>query len=222
MAFTDWEIIASTSNITASLQTLDPISGLSSIQFIGQAGFTSMGIVAQVDPDSVLTRGFSRGKIRTLVELQNLGSVSAQQLFKAGIFFLADDPDFGGTTGNAYMVGPNASDDTIDLHYTSIAQPDSGVIATAPLQDSFGFQLDAVYPIEVEWWASLEELGGVRIIVRHGTQQDFSDLEDVIDIIDAPGNTTGTGYEGIFCAKDSASFGTPHWMIDNTSIWSIS
>ena len=221
MAFTDWEIIQ-TNNTTVNLQSVNPIAGVSSIEMTGVAGFTNLGAAAQLVPDSFLTRGFSRGKIRTLVKFLNLGSATANAAFRAGIFFLADSPNFGSNSGNAYMVSFNATTDTVDIIFNGIAAPTINLLASAAIQDSFGFQVEEVYPLEVEWYASLTEFGGVRIIVRHGTQSDFSDLEDVIDIIDAPGNTTGTGYEGIFMAKDSASFGTPHWMLDNTSIWSIS
>ena len=219
MSFTDWEF-QSTGTTTHNLQTLDPIAGSSSLEIT--LGGTTSGIAAQIDPDSVLTRGFARGKIRTLLSMKDPeNNVTLTDFFRAGIFFLADSPNFGSNTGDAYKVSPAPAGDTIDLIFDSVAA-NAVILATAPIQDSFGFQKEEVYPIEVEWYLNVAEFNGVRIIVRHGTQADFSDLEDVIDIIDAPGNQDAAGYEGLFASRGSSSFGNPHWFFDNTSIWSIS
>lgn len=219
MSFTDWEFLT-TGTVTHNLQTLDAIAGSSSLEIVPTG--TTAGIAAQIDPDSFLTRGFTRGKIRTLLSMKDPeNNVTVTDFFRAGIFFLADSPNYGSNTGDAYKVTPAPAGDTIDLVFDSIAAQ-TVVIASAPIQDSFGFQEEEVYPIEVEWWLNPTEFGGVRIIVRHGTQADFSDLEDVIDIIDAPGNQDAAGYEGLFVSRNSGSFGTPHWFFDNTSIWSIS
>lgn len=214
-SFTNWEF-NQTTNSNYSLTPTDPISGGSSLQMFSTAAAINIGVAAQLTPDSFITRGFSRGKIRTLLRHQ---SGTFNSLIRGGIFCLAENSNFGDGAVKAYLASFNPDTGEVELNWTSVVEPTLGNLATASI-DSFGFMTATIYSLELEWNANTGDFGGTSLTVRTGTQTDFSDLEDRIFYVDVPGNGLSSGYEGIYYSQDS-SLGTSVFYFDKTSVFSI-
>lgn len=214
MAFTDWDFIQ-TSSVSASLTGTSPLNGASSLMMNGTASGFNRGQAAQVSAGSGITRGIGRGKIRTLIQKVS-GADDAN--FTAGIFCLAEDANFGSGTGNAYFAIVETSTGNVSMRYGSNLAPGAATLLDS---SNISFTNGSTIGLELEWDDDADnEIGGQHFMVRVGTQTDYSDLSEVINVVD-PNTRTIAGYEGL-CHMNDIS-GTPAvWYFDDTVIFTIS
>lgn len=214
MAFADWTFVQTTGTPEAALTGTSPLADSSSLRLSFGTNGTNRGQAAYV-VDSGVPLGMSKGVIRTLI--QKVSGVDFEE-FNAGIFFLAEDTDFGSSSStNAYMVGFDTEFEGIQLRYQDIQDGIGGELASAP---SLGFTNGVTKALEVEWNNDQVGIGGVHIIVRVGDMTDFSDLSEVLSYVD-PSNPTTNGYEGIYHVNDLTTFTAAEWYFDNTTIYEL-
>jgi len=212
MAFADWTFVQTIGTPEASITSTSPLVGSSSLRLSFTVTITNAGQAAYV-VDSGVPLGMSKGVIRTLV--QQFSTASAIEEYSAGIFFLAEDTDFGSSSStNAYSVTLDTENQGVRVRYSDIQDGLGGELAVVT---GLGFTVGVTRALEVQWNNDQVGIGGVHIVVRVGTMTDFSDLSEVINLVD-PVNPTTDGYEGICHFNDFAVFTPPVWYFDSTSI----
>lgn len=217
MAFEDWEFFANDSgNATISLTSSDAITDTSSLQ-LSQTGGTNRGINGQLKEDSVIVRGISRGKIRTLIKLLS-GSTNEG----GGLFCLASDEDVTNANSAYCLIVERTAGGVGNILLTRGDLADLTTLETYEFDATYSF--GTVIAIELEWNddTPANEIGGTYLIARYGTMTDFSDLSDVINYVDASTGrlTFGAGYEGVCLRDDGTS--NPSVVFDQTEIFTIS
>jgi hypothetical protein len=140
---------------------------------------------------------FTRGRIRTLIQLP-----SGTTRMQAGIYCMASQADLT-ATGSAYFAclqnDSNGGARTLQLFKFTAGF--DGSLSTLDSVSHPAFTETAVVALELEWVADAAVLGGTRLIVRQGAEEDFSDLADVLDYTDVSSALVTSVGEGLALVK---------------------
>lgn len=209
MALSDFDFFSGGSP-TFGLQTTGALIGTSSLEIV-MGGATRI----QGQPDSGNTRGFTKGKVRSLFRCTAF--TGDQTSINVGLFCLTSVEDVISTgTGDAYAVGIYPEDSVTNVTLRKITQNFGEFLSTGVLLDSAAkdFDTGTTIAMELQWNVDVPDLGGTQLIVRTGSQTDYSDLTEVINHIDTSSPYLTGFAEGVFCDCDSGQTAT--FLIDNT------
>jgi hypothetical protein len=188
MAFSDWDFFEN-GGATESLQTTGALVDSSSLEVI----LTSSDRW-QAQLDSGQSRGFTVGKIRTLMKVTAVSS--APNTF-VGLFCMTESEDVTAISQDLYMVAANPNNIAANLKLKKL---NNGITDFSGESTKGSTQVDFttgnLISLEMEWQLDVAEIGGIFITIRTGTATDFSDLSDVITYID-PSPYTSTFAEGL-------------------------
>ena len=210
MALSDWDFFSGGSP-TFALQTVGALVDTASLEIVSPATGRIQGQL-----DSGQTRGFTKGKIRSLFRCTaNTGTALNSNI---GLWCLSSVENMIGTgSGDAYGVGiaPAASANVrlrkIDQNFGEWF--DDADLAVA----NKSFIAGTTVAMELEWNVDIPGIGGVNLVVRVGDATDFSDLSEVINIVDSSSPYTTGFAEGIWAATESPATAT--FLVDNTEIF---
>jgi hypothetical protein len=213
MAFSDWDTYVQTAG-TWTAHTATPIEGLQSIQF-GVPGYTTGGGNAVPSAASGLTKGLTAGRLRALWRPINMvGSDCTARLI---CMQSADDLTSG---ADFYYLQLQATGGWY-LHRTS-----GGTLSTTGTYIANGAYpfpgLGSIGSVELLWFLSVPEFGGVRFQVKAGTATDFSDLADVSGgyFDDTSGYLASSVAEGIAVENFGGGFAT-NILFDKVTLYSV-
>lgn len=218
MAFADWE--GDNNDTTASLNIATPIVGNGSLLMSSTLSTSNNDPAATRNLNNTFTRGFSKGRIRTLARFDFV-----KQFWNAaavGIYCLATTSIASGGAGtNTYYFGctsyntndPNSPNAT---HYIFKQSSDGNLgdllpaDAIADTQSlSGGVVQGNILPIQFEWNVDIPNFGGTRLVYSVGNigDTDFTNLATVYDIVDNSSPITSGSREGIGWFVNNGTFG---------------
>jgi hypothetical protein len=219
MALTDWEISKSDTGISVGLETISPIRGTKSLRIsqgsiTDSVGISTVTLRSNVDED---LRGFTTGRVRTLLKpIQINDTTSTRSLL--GVCGMMNQANVWKTGGACYVAGR--------WQYTmpswvigKIANGVSGVGSIEILASGNSVNLPNIgeaAAIEFEWIYNLDELGGVRLILRAGTNVDFSDIKNIYSVVDSVNPLSTSVGEGIFVSDLETTGNEIEVLYDNT------
>ena len=211
MAFADWDFFTG-GTVTNALQSTGALVGSSSLEIVMASGSRVQG---QLDAGE--SRGFTKGKIRSL--FKNTAVTGTASSVNVGLWCLSSVENMLGTgSGDAYAVGIYPEDSVTNVTLRKITQNLGEFLSTGTLLGSASEDFaTATVALELEWNVAVAETGGVVLKVRTGSQTDYSDLSEVISIVDSSSPYTTGFAEGIFCDCDTGQTAT--FLIDNTEIF---
>lgn len=208
MSFSQWTFTSS--NSTASLDTINTIIGASSLKVVGHPtlGASLYGIPSI---NSLLPGGFIKGALRILVKPVVLGTSRNINLV---CLQSQRDPRF--SPANCYWL--EADGTSLNLRKSNSSGLNVGfstLLGSSPLS----MVVSTVFSIELQWVVAIDEVNGIDFIVRTGSMSDYSDLTQVIHILDttAPLYSTTQG-EGI---SFGGGTGSPEFRLDQTTLLRI-
>lgn len=210
MSFGDWDFFE-TGGVTQGLETTGALVGTSSLKVDYSSTDEWHGQL-----NSGESRGFTKGKIRTIMKMITIGFSASPQSMGVYCLSSAEDITAAGTDFYAIRVIPLAS---ANVSLEKVTNGLSSINGTqlGTTQDK-NFQAGQTITIELEWDVNIAEAGGTVLKVRTGSQLDFSDLSEVISVIDAS-SPYETGFaEGIY-VNTSSSAGNSQVFFDNTEIF---
>jgi hypothetical protein len=210
MAFSDWDFFK-TGSATESLQPTGFILGASSLEVICNGSDEWQGQL-----DAGQTRGFTVGKVRTLMKAVSVTGTLSQVY--PGLFCMSESEDVTAINQDLYMVAvnPNNVADNIELKRL-INSIDQFNTATTLASAQIDFTVGNTIGLELEWQLDLVNIGGIALRVRTGTQTDFSDLSLRFTYID-PSPLTTSFAEGLALYTNSGS-GDVTMLFDETAIF---
>lgn len=211
MAFADWTQVL-TGNMTSSLDLGSPINGAGSLLCSRTSTSTNTSNEANMHLNTgSFTVGVTKGRIRSLIQIENSG-VGAMTAHYAAIIACMYDPAFSTTTtaNDGYIAGftvQSDGDQAIRIMKCGVGIA-SGTSFDFALQITgnlaqvkpFGPLVDQdILPIEFEWVLDVPNLGGIRLTFRRGNvgDTDFSNLSTILDVIDAASPHTVASFEGL-------------------------
>lgn len=215
MALNDWTVNESPGGLSLVINTTTPLVDSGSLRgdntgFGGSVNYTNL-------TEDNYTKGIARGKIRTIMQAEITGN-----RWQAGINFVADNLDLTGGAAGTYIwcAESDAGLRTFKLYEYGNG---FGSSATKTLHtvSSPAWTAASIFTLEVEWNLDIAGLGGCRIIARHGTATDFSDLVDVYDAVDGSPHVSTATAEGLFIRKYDTLGDNYDVQFDNTSIFTI-
>ena len=210
MALTDWDFFFGLFGGTAGIQGINPILGSASLE-TEATGFQ----VVQGQRDIGFSRGFLKGKIRTLVRLNSIGAGIIPQ---AGLFCMSSTENIATTSGACYAMSihPGTTANVIVKKF-----PSSGLGSSPTVLDSGDktFSVSDIIPLEFEWNLDIPGIGGIVLIARTGDvgDLDFTNLSTIITVTDFSPFLTSFA-EGIYNHSGSATAG--NWSWEQTEIFS--
>lgn len=182
---------------------------------------------------ATLPTGVRAGRMRTIIRIDDLDDSSMQENH-FGILSMMNVENMSefDTSNTAYglsaSIGEGFSPQSVRLwkFNEGLDGGSSGSLNTMQILDSvsppFTFVSGGIITLEFEWRTEsevLSQLGGALLIGRVGEETDFSDLEEVINYVDASSPYTSTVSESIFsCFKNSMSSGDNKVTFDNTTL----
>lgn len=210
MAFGNWDFFES-GGVTQGLETIGALVDTSSLK----VNYTSSnGWAGQLN--SGQSRGFTKGKIRTVMKMETIGfSASPQSM---GVYCLSDAENVVITGRDFYAIRvrplatSNVSLEKVTNGVFGINGTQLGVTATKD------FTEDEIITIELEWNVDIVGAGGVVLKVRTGSATDYSDLTEVITAIDASTPYTTGFAEGLYIHGGTSS-GASEVKFDETQIF---
>ena len=213
MALSDWTVTSSNPAITATIDTGNPILDTGSL-FLGSA----LNDDGQITLTSTLyTPGKTSGKIRAV--MRDVATTMREAFVGFSFMHAALDVSPGNVACYGFYVEERTGG-TPNNHIV-LGRFDSG-IASAPVSlfdQSGGWTTNVTFTMEVEWQTDVPGLGGIRIIGRTGTATDFSDLSEIVDLVDGgPSALTTSAGEGIMAHSSVGSSNVLDFQIDNTTI----
>ena len=211
MPLADWDFFQSV-GANQGLNLVGPIVGTSSLTATG----TSF-IEWHAQRNNTFSRGFDKGKVRTLMRTNSIGfSVSS---FLPGIFCLSDVEDItpGGTSFYCVIAKPQNVANNVKLKKINdgIGDIDS---TTSLIEGTKDFSVGTTIALELEWIADLVTLGGTLLTVRVGDALDYSDLAPLMSIVDTTSPYTTGFAEGLVLQTDNS--GVYDMFFDETDIFS--
>ena len=209
---------------------VNPIVGSGSVTMTHDPGNQFQSI--SLSPNTLPT-GFTSGRMRTLIRLDDIDGVSGQENH-FGILTMQSAADMAqfGTSNQSYAasisIGEGGTPQSIRLWKLNEGlDGSSGNLNVAQVLDSvappFTISQGQVVGLEFQWRTDsivTSQLGGAELIVRVGQQINFSDLQQVIGFIDTLSPYTSTVGESIFAGfKNSFSTDDKRVTFDNTSVF---
>jgi hypothetical protein len=175
-----------------------------------------------------LPKGFTKGRIRTLIQAKVRPSV--QQYSGAGISCLQAHVGICSVASTFYSFrlspGSGATGSPGTLHWVlgkNVAQ--KLVVSPTVIDESHTETVvDGDYwPVQLEWVADVPNLGGTRLTASVGTKNstDFTTLATLIDYLDTSSPLTTSVAEGIFDAYPGAGAGAHTFVMDETTIYEL-
>lgn len=218
MSFGDWE--GDLDDMAASLEVTNPIRDSGSLLLSSTLSVSANQPAATRHLNSNFTRGFAKGRVRTLVRYDY-----AKQAYNTtfpGVYCLSTVGIASGANGTLtyYAAGtqmmsndPNAPDST---HY--IMKQVSGdrlgtLVAGDAIADtkvlSGGLVQGDILPVQLEWVVDEQNLGGTRLIYSVGNvgDEDFTNLAIVYDLVDNVSPITSGDREGVHFYVNNGTFG---------------
>lgn len=209
MAFSDWDFFGPP---TEALQPSSAaIVGSSSLEVTGNNSQAWQGQL-----NSGFSRGFTIGKIRTLM---NVESTSDPTNLYPGIFCMSESENVTAITNDLYAVAVNPNNVSGNVQLKKLNNGILDFDSESVLGSSqIDFTVGNTIALELEWLADVDQIGGVLLRVRTGTELDYSDLSEVITYVDVSSPYTSTFAEGIMCHFQSG-VGVSVILFDETIIF---
>lgn len=221
MGLSQWDIVKGHTGIQATYD-LAALSGATALHIArdGTLPATNEAFGITFRPNSTFTRGLLRGRVRT----------QARYRPGVGTFLMAmqSTGDITGSSGACYFAGLSwgtatwlIEKVTLGLHqgdwsatnFTLLSSSTSNVPAT-----------NAPFTMELSWAYDTSLFGGTSLVLRTGTQMDFSNLAVAISSIDTSSPLATSVGEGLISWPYYGLSGSPTTVFslyDNTSIYSF-
>ena len=216
MALADWTLYQSQPGLTAEITTTTPILDAGSLRLVNIGEASSVNL--QNFTSLLYTPGLLEGRMRQILRIDSAGKT------RAGFAFMQSAADISTTDDKDYYQVVAHADATAATRTIRIDRIDGGSVNTTNLFEtsSPAWTVGSVFTIEVDWQASVTEIGGTRITVRTGTATDFSDLSEIADLTDpSPDAHTTTLGEGPYILKFDTTGETYEVRYDNTSVFQL-
>ena len=207
MSFSQWQVF--TSVVTVNLDTVNTIVGTSSLRIVGPSPTLQMNMLPS--QAALLPCGLTKGVLRVLIKPVVLGATP----HKIGLVSMQSQRDIR-SLGSFYFAA--ASDGGVIQLLKASSGLDGGFTSLGSF--SYTMVVGTTFSLEFQWNVAIEEINGVDLVVRKGTLTDFSDLVEIIHIIDASGPLTTTQGDGIGYLNGSGA-SAPEFRIDQTTLLRI-
>jgi hypothetical protein len=211
--FADWTFCKSDADLIAAVDLSNPLVGSGSLRL---SNVNDKSIASNVHGYYTATTGFVRGKIRSLVKVE-----TASNRARAGLYCCASTPDLT-ATGSAYytclQADASGGSRTIQLFKATAGfdqEPPGGLLANVA---HAAFTIATTHCLELEWQIDATVLAGTRLIVRFGSQTDFSDLAEVLDYTDVSSPLVVSAGEGVCLVKWGVASDLAEARFDSTTI----
>jgi hypothetical protein len=203
MSLSDWEVYKSSGSLGVAIDTATPLVGSGSLQMVLSLSTGRCNLRLS----SAHSRGFLKGKVRTLLQPNSAGTT-----LKMGLYCMASQADIT-TDGSFYRL----------MWYNGavrLDKPTSGIDHSPTELTSSAYSLSAgqTIALELEWAYDLAEWGGTRLVGRVGSATDFSDLAEVIAYTDTSTPLSTSVGEGLFSYTTS---GAKTVLGDETTIFEL-
>ena len=190
MSFSQWEKFT-LGAATFSLDTITTIVGSSSLKLASVLAGQANTLPSS---SSLLPCALTKGALRTLIK-----TVSLPNNVQVGLYCMANTRNATqGTSRTSYYVHfRNTGVSTGEVRLLKNSSGIGGasvVMATFPTMNQ---PTGSTFSLELQWTVAIDEINGVDLVVRYGSLTNFSDLTDVIHIIDTSSPLTITQGEGI-------------------------
>lgn len=166
MSLADWQQF--NTNMTVSIETITPILNSGSLKMAQSAVNFRLNMLPSVA--SLRPHAFTKGALRTLIK-----PVSFTGLVRIGVTCMQSGRDVH-NVGACYFAHLSNSSIVLgkgDLHVFT-------TLATVPFTLTSG----VVTALELQWLTLIDEISGVDLTVKTGVATDFSDLAEVIHMVD--------------------------------------
>ena len=201
MALTDWHIFSAGTAIRAH-NAATPILGSTSLVMEATSNSPAAKINIDISDEAGAVAGttyaFTKGKIRSLFRVEDIGNSTHQ-----GLYCLASVGDLANGSGNCYGVNFKSPENDFHLNkytgsglVTYSGTSGGGMTNLQNTSSGTAWADDTLIAVELEWDASSGTQ--VDLIVRTGSATDYSDLAQILSHTDASSPHVTSLGEGIF------------------------
>lgn len=232
MSITEWEIDTdSPSSITYTTDIATPIFGNGSLLF--QYSDTVAGSInALPSVVSGFPHAVTAGKFRTLFRVKAFNGSSPLNVSSLGIIAMQAERNSTGTTSSRtfYAVavllpeGLGTGSVLLKLYKALSIGGLKNIYASTELASMTyptTVSVGSLHSIELQWISSLPQLGGTFLIVRTGTQVDYSDLTSQLSYTDTSSPLLTTVGEGLFAYFKGGSSVLKQFIFDETKLYQL-
>ena len=213
MSFSQWERFTAGS-VAFSLDTITTIVGASSLKLASTIAGQANTLPSL---SSLLPHAFTRGAIRTLIK-----TVTLPSQIQVGLYCMANTRSaIQGVSRSSYYV--HFKNTGVSTGEIRILKNSGGIGGASSVLSTFSTTNKpngSIFSLEFQWEVLIDEIGGVDLIVRTGLLTDFSDLIDVIHIVDTSSPLILTQGEGI-AANDPTGVNAWDVRYDQTTLYKI-
>jgi hypothetical protein len=218
VAFADWTFYESHAAHLCAIDGAAPLVGTGSLQINNHA---DNGQNSVTHGYYTANKGFTRGRIRTLLQLTAVGGLPDAY---AGIVCMQSQTDMSSTTGSAYMGLLGISNQGLGQlrYWGKLFKTTGGFLGSwttlATSTNTSLFTAGTTVAVQLEWVADSAVLGGVRLILSFGSQTDFSDLAEICDYTDTSSPLSTAAAEGLMFRKIGTFGDNAEARFDQTTV----
>lgn len=217
--------------LVASINSTTPLVGLGSVSLV--ASSASVGSALHLHSGGSFAKGFTKGRIRTLLRARTL--FTGSNLFNTGAGIVCmqavENLTASNVANDAYIFGLGYSNTTANSpNYRWFVRKMPGGFGAVPAGSEYLFEgttfavtAGEFWPIQFEWVYDAVELGGTRLTASVGTKNstDFGTLAVLDTRIDTTAPLTTSVAEGLCVFHRYSVAGSHAWDFDSTDIYRL-
>jgi hypothetical protein len=216
MAFSDFEVFTFGSPVV-EISAVAPVEGTASLRLTGNSSF-GLSTHAYLAPDSSgFTQGITQGRLRILAKYVTTSGFTPLLTFRLYAMMSARNITSG--SHSFYTLSIRRSDGLLTIHKTttgSIGNIGPGLVST-----TVSLPVDGIsFALEFSWFVSLSEFNGVSLKAKYGLADDYTDLNEVLSVIDATSPIVTSIVESFGIASLPDSVASMDTRIDKVQLYS--